>query len=184
MSVTIDKTTLEVVRGSVAEQDVDAIVNAANTSMRGGGGIDGVIHRKAGRKLMDELVRVAPHGAKTGTVVVTGAHDLPQKFIFHTPGPVWSGGRRNEPELLASCYRSCIAAAHERELESIAFCSISTGVYHYPIKQAAPLAVSTVVDFLKEHPETPLRHVVFAMFGEKEFEEFDRALQSVEGNRG
>src|ERR1700753_3702720 len=100
MAVQIDNTTLEVVRGSVTDQEVDAIVNAANTSMRGGGGIDGRIHRAAGPKVREDLIKVAPHGAKTGTVVVTGGHDLKQKFVFHTPGPVWRGGDNGEADLL------------------------------------------------------------------------------------
>jgi len=176
----VNNTSVEVVRGSVAEQDADAIVNAANTSMRGGGGIDGVIHRAAGKELMKELQRVAPHGAKTGDVVVTGAHNLPQEFILHTPGPVWNGGLKNEKELLARCYRSCMKAADDRGLESVAFCSISTGVYRFPIEQAAPLAVETVVTFLQEHPETSLRRVVFAMFGDREYAEFSSALETKE----
>src|ERR1700691_1505715 len=106
----INDTEIEVVRGSVTDQDVDAIVNAANTSMRGGGGIDGRIHRSAGTGMMDELIKGAPHGAKTGQVVVTGGHNLKQHFVFHTPGPVWRGGGSGEPELLASCYRGCLEA--------------------------------------------------------------------------
>jgi len=176
----VNNTSIDVVHGSVAEQSVDAIVNAANTSMRGGGGIDGTIHRAAGKGLMAELQRVAPHGAKTGNVVVTGAHKLPQKYIFHTAGPVWNGGLKNEKELLARCYRSSIALADERGLESIAFCSISTGVYRFPIDQAAPLAVDAVVSFLQDHPETSLKRVVFAMFGDKEYDEFFSALETKE----
>src|SRR5579883_1324334 len=149
----INNTTVEVVRGSVTDQPVDAIVNAANTGMQGGGGIDGRIHRAAGPGLMEELARVAPHGAKTGTAVITHAHNLPHKHIIHTPGPVWNGGSRGEPELLASCYRESLKLADQFELESIAFCSISTGVYGYPIEEAAPLTVETVIAYLKDHQE-------------------------------
>jgi O-acetyl-ADP-ribose deacetylase (regulator of RNase III) len=176
----INKTTIEVVRGSVTDQAVDAIVNAANTGMRGGGGIDGRIHRAAGSGLMDELTRVAPHGAKTGTAVITHAHNLPQKHIIHTPGPVWNGGSKGEPDLLASSYRESLKLASEYELESIAFCSISTGVYGYPIEEAAPLAIETAVEYLEANPDTTLRRVVFAMYGEEEYEEFARALQEAE----
>jgi O-acetyl-ADP-ribose deacetylase (regulator of RNase III) len=175
----INQTTIEVVRGSVTDQDVDSIVNAANTGMRGGGGIDGRIHRAAGPGMMEELIRVAPHGAKTGTVVVTGGHNLKQKFVFHTPGPVWNGGQRGEPELLAACYRNCIDEADRRGLESIAFCSISTGVYGYPLEQAAPLAARTVQEFIEAHPRTSIRRVIFAMYGADEFEVFVRALEVV-----
>lgn len=175
----INRTTIEVVRGSVTDQDVDAIVNAANTSMRGGGGIDGRIHRAAGPSMMEELIRIAPHGAKTGTVVVTGGHNLKQRFVFHTPGPVWNGGAKGEPELLASCYRSCVDEADRRGLPSIAFCSISTGIYGYPIDRAASIAIETVKDFLQAHPETPLRRVVFAMYGADEYEVFAKALENL-----
>lgn len=175
----IHNTTLEVVRGSVLDQDVQAVVNAANTAMQGGGGIDGVIHRAAGRGLMDELRRVAPHGAKTGSVVVTEGHDLAQNYVFHTPGPVWHGGSHGEPEKLALCYRNCLEAADARALSSIAFCSISTGVYGYPIKQAAPLAVQTVLEYLTLHPDTRLARIVFAMYQPGEYDAFSKALSEL-----
>jgi len=169
------KTAIEIVRGSVLEQDVDAIVNAANTAMRGGGGVDGAIHRAAGRQLMEELIRVAPQGAKTGTAVITQGYGLKQSFIIHTPGPVWKGGGGGEPELLASCYRSCLEKADANGLKSIAFCSISTGIYSYPLDMAAPLALRTVKDYLDGHPETTLERVVFAMFQPNEYSVFTKA---------
>lgn len=174
----IHNTLLEVVRGSVLDQDVQAVVNAANTAMQGGGGIDGVIHRAAGRGLMAELRRIAPHGAKTGSVVVTEGHDLAQDWVFHTPGPIWRGGTQGEPEKLALCYRSCLEAADQHTLSSLAFCSLSTGVYGYPIKLAAPLAVQTVAYYLQGHPETSLARVVFAMYQPAEFDAFTRALSA------
>src|SRR3569833_114091 len=173
----INETIIQVAHGSVTDQDVDAIVNAANTGMRGGGGIDGRIHRAAGPKMMEELIRVAPHGAKTSEVLVTGGHNLKQKLVFHTAGPVWSGGKKNEPDLLANCYRNCIDAAAKRGLESLAYCSISTGVYRFRIALAAPLAVSTVMDYLRAHASTSLRRVIFAMYGADEFDEFTKALE-------
>jgi O-acetyl-ADP-ribose deacetylase (regulator of RNase III) len=176
MAVQVNNTMVEVVRGSVVEQKVDAIVNAANTGMRGGGGIDGVIHRKAGKGLMEELIRVAPHGAKTGQVVVTGAHNLPHKHILHTPGPRWRDGAHGEPDLLAQSYRNCIDSASSLGLESLAYCSIATGVYRFPIDRAAEIAVRTVLDFLNSHPDTSLRRAVFAMYGETEFDVFTAAL--------
>ncbi len=177
----VNQTTLTVVRGSVLDQETDAIVNAANTKMRGGGGVDGAIHRAAGPELLEELKRVAPNGAPTGTAVLTGGHRLKQPYIIHTPGPVWHGGTRGEPERLASCYRSCMEIAHDKGLESVAFCSISTGVYGYPIERAAPLALMTVRDFLQAHPDTSLRRVVFAMFGAEEYQVFATAIQALEG---
>ncbi len=177
----IHNTTIDVVSGSVIEQDVEAIVNAANTAMRGGSGVDGAIHRAAGRQLMNELIRVAPHGAKTGTAVITPGYALKQSHVIHTPGPVWNGGGNGEPEKLASSYRSCLELADKQGLTSIAFCSISTGVYRYPLDQAAPLAVQTVAEYLSENLDTSLTRVVFAMYQEAEFEAFRAALEQREG---
>jgi O-acetyl-ADP-ribose deacetylase (regulator of RNase III) len=176
----IGKTRIDIVRGSVTDQKVDAIVNAANKSMRGGGGIDGRIHSLAGRELLWELENVAPHGAETGEPVVTAGHKLPHKFVIHVAGPRWHGGSRGEAELLAACYRNSLQTADERGLESIAFCSISTGVYGYPIDQAAPLALETAADFLKSHPETSLRRIIFALYGADEFAVFHRAYEHFE----
>ncbi len=175
----IHNTTLEIVRGSVIDQNADVIVNAANTAMQGGGGIDGAIHKAAGPRLMTELRRVAPQGAETGSVVVTGGHNLTQKWVFHTPGPIWRGGGAGEAAKLAICYRNCLEAADQRKLSSLAFCSISTGVYGYPIRLAAPLAVQTIVDYLHAHPETSLTHVVFSMYQQDEYEAFTRALSAL-----
>ncbi len=178
------KTTLEFVQGSVLEQDVDAIVNAANTAMRGGGGVDGAIHRAAGQQLMHELVKVAPHGAKTGTAVITRGHALKQSYVIHTPGPVWNGGANGEPEKLASSYRACLELADKQCLQSIAFCSISTGVYRYPLDKAAPLALQTVIEYLNEHLDTHLTRVIFAMYQEAEYEAFRDALAQIESEAG
>lgn len=171
----IHNTAIEVVQGSVLEQDVEAIVNAANTSMRGGGGVDGAIHRTAGKGLMEELIQAAPHGAKTGTAVITGGHNLRQGYVIHTPGPVWNGGKSGEAEKLASSYRSCLEKAEVKELESIAYCSISTGIYGYPLEQAAMIALTTVREYLEAHPDTVLERVVFAMFKPEEYEAFQKA---------
>ena len=174
-------TTIKIVRGSVVDQDVDAIVNAANTAMRGGGGIDGVIHRAAGRGLMAELEKAAPNGAKTGTTVLTSGHNLKQPYIIHTPGPVWKGGNANEAEKLAMCYRSCLEKADGKGLKSIAFCSISTGVYRYPLPLAAPVALRTVKDYLDSHPDTSLERVVFAMYQAPEYQAFTKAWDAIRG---
>jgi O-acetyl-ADP-ribose deacetylase (regulator of RNase III) len=177
-SISINQTTLQIVRGSVTDQHVDAIVNAANTAMRGGGGIDGRIHDSAGPGLLEELKRVAPNGAETGTAVLTSGHRLKQPYIIHTPGPVWHGGTRGEPEKLAACYRSAARLAHEHRLTSMAFCSISTGIYGYPLEQAAPLAIRTIIDFLQQTPQTSLRRCIFAMYQHDEFLEFSKALMT------
>ena len=173
------KTSIEFVQGSVLDQDVDAIVNAANTALRGGGGVDGAIHRAAGKQLMNELIRVAPNGAKTGTAVITKGHLLKQPYVIHTPGPVWKGGNANEAERLASSYRSCLEKAEEKGLKSVAFCSVSTGIYGYPLDQAAPLAIRTVMEYLKDHPDTTLERVVFAMYQKHEYAAFTQAFADI-----
>lgn len=162
---------LEVVRGSLLAQNVEAIVNAANSSMRGGSGLDGAIHRAAGRELMDELMRVAPHGAKTGQIVVTPGFATGFRYILHTPGPVWQGGMKGEPELLSACYRNAVLTAERLGVKSLGFASISTGVYRYPLSEAAPLALKAVMEAV-----TSIDRVVFAMFGAEEHDAFDRAL--------
>lgn len=162
---------IEIRRGSLLDQvDVEVIVNAANSSMRGGGGIDGAIHRAAGPKLLDELIQVAPKGCAPGDVIVTSAFELPFRYIFHTPGPIWRGGGSGEAEVLASCYRRCLEEAHRREIGSIGFCSIATGVFGYPLHLAAPIAIRTVLT------EAKIQKVVFAMFAKDEYGEFQRVL--------
>ena len=177
----INNTTVEVVHGTMMHQKVDAIVNAANSDLADGGGITRVIFGAAGKGLPAEIRQKYPQGTPTGTAVITGGHDLKQPYIIHTPGPVWHGGNSGEPGLLASSYRSCLEVADKAGLKSIAFCSISTGIYLYPLDQAAPLALMTVRDYLKAHPETTLERVVFAMFGQKEYDAFVHASAEVYG---
>ncbi len=174
----INQTQIEVVRGSVLEQSADAIVNAANTAMRGGSALDGAIHRAAGPQMMDELIEVAPKGSRTAEVVVTRAYDLPQKFVFHVAGPVWKTEREEECEdELAEAYYNALAEADVRGLESLALPSLSTGVYGFPLERAAPIALKTTAYFLGNHPETSLERITFAMFGGAEHHEFRRALE-------
>ncbi len=168
--MSLDK--ISVVRSSLLDVEVDAIVNAANVMMRGGGGIDGRIHMAAGMKMLWELCKVAPRGCKTGEVVATPGFKLKQPWVIHTPGPVWKGGSKGEPELLANCYRNSMIKAGEIGVKSIGFCSISTGVYGYPLEQAAPIAIEAVVSQIHLVDE-----VVFAMFGEREFEVFSAELE-------
>ena len=177
----INNTALEIVHESMMHQKVDAIVNAANPALAGGSGITGKIFGAAGNGLPAEIQQKYPQGTPTGTAVITGGHDLTQPYIIHTPGPIWHGGNSGEPDLLASSYRSCLEVADKAGLKSIAFCSISTGIYSYPLDKAAPLALKTVTDYLKAHPETTLERVIFAMYGQNEYDAFVKAGAEIDG---
>ncbi|HLV80078.1 MAG TPA: macro domain-containing protein [Chthonomonadaceae bacterium] len=146
--------------------------------MRGGGGVDGAIHVAAGPELMQELRRVVPHSCPPGEAVITHGHRLKQPWIIHTPGPVWNGGDQNEDALLASSYRRCLEVAEEHGLRSVAFCSISTGAYRFPLDRAAGIAVNTVQQYLRTHPETGLSQIVFAMYRAEEYQVFQHALDA------
>lgn len=175
----INDTTVEVVKGSILHQKVDAIVNAANKRLADGGGITGAIFEAAGPKeLAAEIKQMYPDGTPTGTAVITDGYLLGKKII-HTPGPRWGQECGQEAELLAACYRSCLEVADANGLTSLAFCSISTGIYGYPLTQAAPLVVKTVRDYLNTHPQTSLRRIVFAMLGENEYRAFTEAWEAL-----
>ena len=166
---------IEIIRGDITKQAVDAIVNAANTSLLGGGGVDGAIHRAAGPELLAECRTL--HGCRTGEAKITRGYRLPARFVIHTPGPVWHGGGSGEEALLASCYKSCLALAAENGCRTVDFPSISTGVYHFPLEKASRIAVSTIADFLKAHPE--LERVRMVCFDGRTKAFYDRALEEL-----
>ncbi len=153
------------VRGDITKEQVDAIVNAANTSLLGGGGVDGAIHRAAGPDLLAECKTLG--GCPTGEARITKGHKLPARHVIHTVGPVYRGGDRGEPELLAGCYQNSLALAADNGLETIAFPAISCGVYGYPIEAACRIALETTAEFLTEHPG--IKEVRFVLFGQADY---------------
>jgi O-acetyl-ADP-ribose deacetylase len=168
---------IELLVGDITRQEVDAIVNAANAQLAGGGGVDGAIHRAAGASLMNETSRLYPEGCPTGHAVATSAGHLSARHVFHAVGPVWKGGRQGEPDLLAGCYRRCLELAIEHNCESIAFPAISTGVYGYPMDLAAQTAVTTTRDFLTARGRPTI--VRFVLFSEGAYGSFARMIESM-----
>ncbi|MCR5576546.1 MAG: O-acetyl-ADP-ribose deacetylase [Oscillospiraceae bacterium] len=166
---------IEIIQGDITKQAVDAIVNAANTSLLGGGGVDGAIHRAAGPELLAECRTL--HGCRTGEAKLTKGYCLPARYVIHTPGPVWHSGDRGEEALLASCYRSCLTLAAEHGCETVDFPSISTGVYHFPLEKASRIAIATIADFLAEHPE--IKRVRMVCFDARTKAYYDEALEEL-----
>jgi O-acetyl-ADP-ribose deacetylase (regulator of RNase III) len=175
MQTSINKATLELVQGDITQQAIDAIVNAANPTLLGGGGVDGAIHRGAGPELLAECRTLG--GCETGDAKITKGYKLKAKHVIHTVGPVYRRDGKRAPELLASAYRRSLEVASENGLKSVAFPSISTGAYGYPLTEAAPIALKTVADFLKKHPEIEL--VRFVLFDGKTLGAYDEALKKL-----
>ena len=164
---------IRLVEGDITKVPVDAIANAANSSLAGGGGVDGAIHRAGGPEIMRELRAFS--GCPTGSAVATTAGSLPAKWVFHAVGPIYRDGQHGEPALLASAYRKCLELAGEHGAKSISFPAISMGVYGYPPDEAAEIAIRTVRAYL-EHNETSLQEVIFVLFGKKAYDVFAKAL--------
>ena len=163
---------IEIIQGDITNLDVDAIVNAANTSLLGGGGVDGAIHRTAGPKLLAECRTIG--GCRPGEAKITRGYDLPARFVIHTVGPIWRGGKHNEPETLANCYRHSLQLAVENGIKTIAFPAISCGAYGYPISEASQVALKTVGDFLVT--DDRIDKVTFVLWDEDIYDAYRQLL--------
>ena len=175
MKVTIHQSTLEVVQGDITLQDIEAIGNAANSALAGGGGVDGAIHRAGGPNLMSEL-RAKYKGCPTGSAVITGGGNLKVKYVIHAVGPRYSGSPK-DPQLLSGAYRKSLELCTQNKISSIAFPSISTGIYGYPVEEASRIALKTVGEYLKDHPEVKL--VRFVLFDSNTFDIYKDALKEI-----
>jgi O-acetyl-ADP-ribose deacetylase (regulator of RNase III) len=175
MKVSIHQSTLEIVQGDITHQDTEAIGNAANSGLAGGGGVDGAIHRAGGPSIMSEL-KARYKGCPTGSAVITGGGNLKAKFVIHAVGPRYSGSPK-DAELLSGAYRKSLELCTQKKISSIAFPSISTGIYGYPVEEASRIALKTVMDYLKDHPE--IRLVRFVLFDSKTFDVYQESLEEM-----
>ncbi len=174
--VAIDKR-IEIIQGDITKIKVDAVVNAANNSLLGGGGVDGAIHRAGGKAILEECIQIRNRqgGCETGEAVITTAGNLPAKYVIHTVGPVWNGGQGEEEEKLRSCYKNSLDLARENGIKTIAFPNISTGVYRFPKDMAARIAVEEVASFLQQNEE--IERVIFVCFNQENHDIYTRLLK-------
>ncbi|RLI05973.1 O-acetyl-ADP-ribose deacetylase [Candidatus Bathyarchaeota archaeon] len=181
MELKVGKAKVCLVKGDITEQTTDAIVNAANPSLMGGGGVDGAIHRKGGSKILEECKRIRktewPDGLPTGKAVITSGGNLKAKYVIHTVRPIWRGGNQGEPDLLTEAYLNSLKLAVSKGLKTIAFPSISTGAYGYPIEKACKIALKTVKEFLEK--EDKLDEVVFVLFTQSDLETYEKAAKEI-----
>jgi O-acetyl-ADP-ribose deacetylase (regulator of RNase III) len=183
-SINIGETKLTLVLGDITKQETDAIVNAANSSLLGGGGVDGAIHRAGGRQILEECIKIREKqgGCDTGEAVITTGGNLPAKYVIHTVGPIWQGGSRGELRtLLANCYKNSLKLAVENGIKTISFPSISTGAYGYPVDEASPIALKAVIEFLQS--DDSLDEVVFVLYEKWIYQSYEDALRSLKQNR-
>jgi len=178
--VTINQVKLRIIQGDITQQGTDAIVNAANSSLMGGGGVDGAIHRAGGPAILDQCQQIVARQGRlpTGKAVITTGGNLKAKYVIHTVGPIWHGGRKEEAELLESAYRQSLKLSTENHLTSVSFPSISTGAYGYPVDKASRVALGTVISFLRESI-TSIKEVVFVLFDSQTFDAYSSALREI-----
>ena len=175
MEVKVGNAGIELREGDITDQDTDAIVNAANRSLLGGGGVDGAIHRAAGPQLLVECRTLG--GCETGDAKITKGYNLKARHVIHTVGPIYHSAGKKAPELLGSCYRRSLEVASQNKLKSVAFPSISTGAYGYPLAEAAPIALKTVMDYVMAHPDIQL--VRFVLFGQDAYQAYEKGMKDL-----
>ncbi len=179
MEEMIGKTMLRLIHGDITKQDTDAIVNAANSGLMGGGGVDGAIHRAGGSAILEDCKKIVAERGRlpAGQAVITTGGKMKTSHVIHTVGPIWHGGEKGEPEALTSAYRESLKVAVENGLKTVSFPSISTGVYGYPVDKAAKVALGAIADFLQQ--DTSLKEVVFVLFDSRTFESYEKALKEL-----
>lgn len=176
MEVRINNTLIRLIQGDITKEKTDVVVNAANTSLRGGGGVDGAIHRAGGPDILQECIEKYPNGCNTGEARITTAGLMNAKWVIHTPGPIYRDGNQGEPEKLIASYRNSLLLANENGAKSVAFPSISTGVYGYPIEKASRIAISTVVETL---PNTAIKEIHFVLFSDHDYQIYEKTLAEI-----